>query len=67
MRYIIAIILPPVGTLLFAGLLSTLLNVILCAICLALPFLLWIPSVHAVIVVARREHEKKMRKLCKHG
>ncbi len=55
MRYLLAIILPPLAVLLCAKPITALLNLLLCV--------LWIPGViHALIVVSSHNADKRMQK-----
>lgn len=59
MRYLLAIVLPPVAVAFSAGLMTFLLNVALC-------LLFWIPGiVHAILVVNRFYADRRHKELVK--
>ena len=68
MIYIFAVFLPPLGLLLNGQLFSALLNLLMLIPCLILglllfPFLLLVPSAHAVIAIYMKREDRKHREL----
>lgn len=68
MIYILAAFLPPIGLLLNGQPFSAIFNVILLVVCLVLgviffPFLLLVPSIHALLAVHMKREDRKHREL----
>lgn len=58
MRYVLSILIPPLGALLFGGLMACVVNILLClaTLCSTLlfgPLLWWMPAVHSCATAAR--------------